>query len=50
MPLDRVAFAYARKHVTTLEEVLRVSADIIATSEPDDDSLTSPPAPPETVA
>ncbi|MGR8918526.1 MAG: GspE/PulE family protein [Gammaproteobacteria bacterium] len=44
VPLDRVAFAYARQHVTTLEEVLRVSADIITVSEPEDDSPV-PPSP-----
>ncbi|MCB1749180.1 MAG: type II/IV secretion system protein [Gammaproteobacteria bacterium] len=39
MPLDRVAYAYARHHITTLEEVVRISADIATLSEPEDDTL-----------
>lgn len=35
MPLDRVALVYARKHVTTLEEVLRISADVTLAPEPE---------------
>ena len=33
--LDRVALAYARRHVTTIEEVMRISADIAAVADPD---------------
>jgi MSHA biogenesis protein MshE len=35
VPLDRVAYAYARSHVTTLEEVLRISADVVLAAEPE---------------
>jgi MSHA biogenesis protein MshE len=39
MPLDRVALAYARHHITTLEEVVRISADVATLSEPEDDGF-----------
>lgn len=35
IPLDRVAVAYARRGVTSLEEVLRISADVAALADPD---------------
>jgi MSHA biogenesis protein MshE len=40
--LDRVALAYAHKHITTLEEVVRISADVATIPEPEDDAFTPP--------
>ncbi len=42
MTLDRVALAYAGKHITTLEEVVRISADVATIPEPEDDAFTAP--------